>query len=168
MLCEQGNVPDTVKVLDFGLVKQLDGADHVGVTHANVITGTPQYMPPEALTEPDRVDARSDIYSLGAVGFFLLTGEHLFDGKTVVEVCGHHLHTPPRRASELADVPRELDELIDTCLRKKPEERPQSADELSDALEGIGEGWTRRDARAWWDEHGAEVGMRSRAETELA
>ncbi len=166
MLCEKGGIFDTVKVVDFGLVKRITApAGDVGLTQGNVITGTPQYMPPEALTDPDHVDAKSDIYGLGAVAFFLLTGEHLFDGKTVIEICGHHLHTPPRRPSSLVDVPAELDELIVACLEKRPEARPASASAVVERLESIAmaEPWSRAHARAWWEEHGEALGFRGRA-----
>ncbi len=162
MLCEHGGIPDTVKVLDFGLVKQLGTERDAGLTLANVVTGTPQYMPPEALTRPDRVDSRSDIYSLGAVAFFLVTGEQVFRGETVVEVCAHHLHTPPRRASELVQLPARLDDLIHACLAKDPAARPQSADVVIERLKAAGlvDGWTRHDAKGWWTEHGTAVGSR--------
>src|SRR5690606_33009673 len=135
-------------VLDFGLVKELSAGAEAALTQ-DVITGTPQYMPPEAMTNPEHIDARSDIYSLGAVMFYLLTGEHLFAGKTVVEVCGHHLHTPPRRASELAEVPVELDDLVDSCLSKSPDDRPQTAEAIVELLESsdLADGWTRQRAR---------------------
>ena len=92
-LCRQGGHVDVPKVLDFGLVKELGSLDRAlpSLTDADAITGTPHYMAPEALTDPDSVDHRVDLYALGAVGHFLLTGEHVFEGKTLVEVCGHHL-----------------------------------------------------------------------------
>jgi hypothetical protein len=95
-LTEQGGVPDVAKVLDFGLVKQVaeaGGADSTlpALSHAGSFTGTPLYSAPEAITTPDAVDARTDLYSLGAVGYFLITGKDVFTGRTVLEVCGHHL-----------------------------------------------------------------------------
>jgi serine/threonine-protein kinase len=158
MLCEQGGIPDTVKVLDFGLVKDLEQPEDSGLTQGNAITGTPQYMPPEALTDPSSVDARSDIYSLGVVAFFVLTGDTLFSGN-VVEVCGHHLHTPPRRVSELVDVPADLDDLVDACLAKDPAERPASAELIVERLEatGLAAQWKRSDARSWWADHAGLV-----------
>lgn len=160
MICEQGGVPDTVKVLDFGLVKNLDQTDSASLTQANVVTGTPQYMPPEALTRPDEVDARSDLYAVGAVAFFLLTGEPLFEGNTVVEICGHHLHTAPRRVSELVEVPPALDDIVLGCVAKDPDERPQSAHELIGRLDALELTWTRAQAAAWWEKHGEAVGVR--------
>ncbi len=157
MLVEQGGKPDVGKVLDFGLVKELEGAEDVALTQANSITGTPQYLSPEGIVAPDTVDARSDIYALGAVGYYLLTGSHLFDGNTVVEVCGAHLHKTPEPLSERlgGEVPPDLEALILKCLSKMPEERPQSAEELEralDACEVDGE-WTVEQARNWWQRH---------------
>ena len=157
MLVEQGGKPDVGKVLDFGLVKELEGAADVALTQANSITGTPQYLSPEGIVAPDTVDARSDIYALGAVGYYLLTGSHLFDGNTVVEVCGAHLHKTPEPPSERLGgrVPPDLEALILKCLAKVPEERPQSAEELERALDACdveGE-WSVEQARQWWRRH---------------
>lgn len=157
MLVDQGGKPDVAKVLDFGLVKELEGGDNVELTQANSITGTPQYLSPEAITAPDSVDARSDLYALGAVGYYLLTGTHVFEGATVVEVCGAHLHKTPEPLSDRlgAALPPELEALILKCLAKNPAERPQSADELDQALAAceVGEAWTVERARQWWQRH---------------
>ena len=161
MLVEQGGQPDTTKVVDFGLVKELARDDDVSVTKADAITGTPQYLSPEAITSSDGVDARSDIYALGAVGYYLLTGTHVFDGNTVIEVCSAHLHETPVSVSERlgAPVSEQLESVILRCLEKNPEDRPQSATELRAALQrcaGIGE-WTEQDARTWWAQHGEGI-----------
>ncbi len=94
-LCEQGGEPDVPKVLDFGLVKDVSGGAGVSLTQADVITGTPLYMSPESIRQPEHMDGRSDLYALGAVGYYLLTAGHVFEGNTLVEVCGHHLHSDP-------------------------------------------------------------------------
>jgi serine/threonine-protein kinase len=117
-------------------------------------------MAPEMLTRPEDVDARSDIYALGAVAFFLLTGENLFEGQTVVEICGHHLHSEPRRASDVAgqDVPEGLDALIAQCLSKDVEDRPQTAGVMRNALLALEVPvWTQAEASAWWADHGDAV-----------
>src|SRR6185295_5751391 len=89
MICERGGTP-LVKVFDFGLVKKIDGGgEQIALTNVNAITGTPLYLAPESITQPDHVDARIDIYALGAVGYFLLTSKPPFDGRSVVEICGH-------------------------------------------------------------------------------
>ena len=171
MLVEQGGVPDVVKVVDFGLVKELSRDTTASLTNADAITGTPQYMAPEAILSPDEVDARSDLYALGAVAFFLLTGEHLFAGATAVEVCSHHLHTPPDRPSERLGepLPPSLEDLVLRCLAKKPEERPGSAAALRQALlacDGVAP-WEEEHARAWWQAHGAEARRSMRPSEDL-
>jgi eukaryotic-like serine/threonine-protein kinase len=118
---------DLVKVLDFGLLKQL--GEDAGQDDDDRVSGTPLYLAPEALTAPESMDARSDLYSLGALGYYLLTGTPPFSGRGVVEVCKHHLESapvPPSRRAGIA-VPRELEASILSCLAKRPEERPASA-----------------------------------------
>jgi serine/threonine-protein kinase len=154
ILCERGGIPDVAKVVDFGLVKDLERGTEVRLTQTNVVQGTPLYLSPEAINAPDAVGVRSDLYSLGAVGYYLLTGTHVFAGRTLVEVCSHHLHTPPDRPSERleAPIPVHLEQLILTCLEKNAERRPASATALCDALgdlEGLDD-WDDDVAREWW------------------
>jgi serine/threonine-protein kinase len=154
MLLERNGHADVAKVLDFGLVKELERIETDSVTQAGAIAGTPQYLSPEAITAPGNVDARADIYALGAVGYFLLTGLHVFEGATVIEVCSAHLHDEPVPPSERIGnaIPEQLEALVLSCLAKDPDERPQSADEMRVALDScrdIGE-WTEADARSWW------------------
>ena len=94
--------------------------------------GTPLYLAPEAILSPEHIDPRSDLYALGALGYFLLTGEPPFSGATVAEVCAHHLHTVPPSPSHRVGrfVPRALESLILRCLAKSPESRPESAARL--------------------------------------
>jgi serine/threonine-protein kinase len=154
ILCERGGVPDVAKVVDFGLARDLEPATDVRLTQSNVIQGTPLYLSPEAIRAPDAVDARSDLYALGAVGYFLLTGTHLFEGATAVEICSHHLHSPPQRPSERLGrpVPAGLEQVILSCLEKEPDRRPPSAAALRDALDDLDDvgAWTEREAREWW------------------
>ena len=163
VLCERGGIADVVKVLDFGLVKDVDAPADAKLSTASRIQGTPLYMAPEALTDPDAVDGRSDLYSLGAVAYYVLTGETLFGG-TVVEVFGHHLHTRPQRPSDRRGEPieRGIEEIVMRCLEKRPEDRFESAASLGDALQGCvdAEGWTRRRARAWWEENRSRIASR--------
>lgn len=136
-LCERGGLRDTVKVLDFGLVKEIDaGGAGLGVTANNVLVGTPAYLSPEAILSPESVDGRSDLYAVGAIGYFLLTGHRLFEASSFVEQCLAHLHQRPQRPSEriARTLPRELEELISSCLEKQPEARPASAAALRRAL----------------------------------
>ena len=161
MLCQQGGRPDVPKLLDFGLVKDVSTEDDAALTREGDIAGTPLYMAPEALTSPGNVDARSDIYAVGAVGYFLLTGQHVFTGTTLMEVCGHHLHTKPAPLSERleASVPEDLETLILQCLEKDPRRRPQSAPGLRERLVACrhSDAWTPLEAQRWWDAHGTEL-----------
>ncbi|HEX8824744.1 MAG TPA: serine/threonine-protein kinase [Archangium sp.] len=158
-LCRRRGVPDLVKVLDFGLVKELGNPVDGALSRSGTLTGTPLYLAPEAVSSPEQVDARGDLYSLGAVGYALLTGSHLFEGRSVVEICAHHLHTPPvppkvRLGREL---PEDLCAVILRCLEKRPEARYASARELREALEVCTDAgrWTEEDAERWWAAHGA-------------
>jgi serine/threonine-protein kinase len=159
-LCRQGGEFDIAKVLDFGLVKVVEGSEDANVTRDGVVTGTPQYLAPEALTDSDNIDGRSDLYALGAVGYFLLTGEQVFTGN-IVEICGHHLHTEPIPPSERLgrELPFELEAVVMECLAKDPDDRPQSAGEIRARLAASLEvpRWRQADAQAWWQEHGEAI-----------
>jgi serine/threonine-protein kinase len=159
ILCERGHVQDIAKVFDFGLVKSVAGAnpDEPHLSQVNTLVGTPLYLAPEALLAPEEVDGRADLYALGAVGYYMLTGKPVFEGKTVMDIGAQHLHQAPVPPSVRlgAAVPPALEKLILKCLEKKATDRFQSAAALRDALESL-EGlplWTQVDARAWWNEH---------------
>jgi serine/threonine protein kinase len=157
MLCSHGGELDVVKLLDFGLVKELDVKHDSQLTQADALTGTPLYLSPEGLRDPDSVDARSDLYALGAVGYFLITGAPVFTAQTLIEVCSHHLHTIPQSPSERLgkSVCEPLELALLSCLEKEPAQRPQSALELHRRLRACRvEAWTADDARAWWCEYG--------------
>jgi serine/threonine-protein kinase len=168
ILTERIDEPDIVKVVDFGLVKLLGAeSNEVGSTQADAITGTPLYLAPEAITTPHAVDARADIYALGAVGFYLLTGQHVFDGNTVVEVCSKHLLEPPVSPSlrTTRPIPERLDQLILACLAKSPSERPASAAALKAELQAVAE-QSPHDAAAakrWWQERAPALRAARRA-----
>jgi eukaryotic-like serine/threonine-protein kinase len=153
-LTERGGVPDFVKLLDFGLVKAVDGARETQVTRTGALTGTPLYMPPEAIQHPDEVDARSDLYALGAVGYFLATGSPPFDGKSIVELCTQHVSATPQSPSARLGKPlsAEFEAAILWCLEKTPADRPESAAALAAALRKCptAGSWTDADATAWW------------------
>jgi hypothetical protein len=166
ILCRQGGVDDVPKVVDFGLVKDVERGTNVSLTQGDVIAGTPLYLSPEAITAPDTMDARSDLYSLGAVGYFALTGTHVFEGKTTVEVCAQHLHETPELPSRRigSRLPEDLESLLLDCLAKPPTKRPMSAGDLCRRLEAclsFGQ-WTPEKASAWWQEHGAAATARVR------
>jgi serine/threonine-protein kinase len=156
LTCHWGLKWDFVKVLDFGLVKSawtMGDDDHV--TSEGTITGTPAYMAPEAALGGQAIDERVDLYGLGCVAYWLLTGERVFAGRTPVEVLLHHVKTPPVPPSERLGrpIPASLEALVLACLAKDPEERPASAEWLAARLaecETAGD-WTPERARAWWD-----------------
>jgi eukaryotic-like serine/threonine-protein kinase len=156
-LTEQGGVPDVAKVLDFGLVKQVGDAEEPALTNTSTLTGTPLYMAPESITSPEEVDARADLYALGAVGYFLLTGHDVFTGRTVVEVCSHHLHSVPESPSKRlgAPVDADLEQVILRCLEKDPAARPADARVLQRALRACraARSWSEEDARSWLRAH---------------
>jgi serine/threonine-protein kinase len=158
VLCERGGMRDVAKVLDFGLVRELGAAGDVGLTGAHTMTGTPLYLSPEAIRAPETADARSDLYAVGAVMYFLLTGRPVFEGATVVEVCGQHLHAEPEPPSRRAGVAFDpaLEACVMDCLAKDPAARPPSASALDARLAACAVApWTAEDARAWWERHGA-------------
>jgi eukaryotic-like serine/threonine-protein kinase len=158
-LCERAGIHDVVKVLDFGLVKEL-GTDSAATTEAS-LTGTPLYLAPESITAPGSVDGRSDLYAVGGVAYWLLTGTHVFEGQTVVEVCSHHLHTAPERPSARlgAPVPHELEEIVLRCLAKDPAARYPDAEALGHALDACdaADEWSDDLAAEWWRAHRAEA-----------
>ena len=159
-LCRRRGVPDLVKVLDFGLVKQVGASEEGGATRAQVV-GTPHYMAPEAIVDPLRVDGRADLYSLGAVGYALLTGTHVFKGQSAGEICLHHVNTPPEVPSARLgrELPEDLCGIILRCLEKRPESRFASTRELRTALELCADAgkWTEQEAERWWEQNGATL-----------
>ena len=153
-LTRRGGLHDFVKVLDFGLVKAVGGGEEGNVTSAGAVTGTPLYMAPEAVDRPDEVGPRADVYALGAVGYFLLTGTPVFAGASVVEICLKHVREAPEPPSARAGRPLSpgLEALLLRCLAKAPAERPADAAALLaelDAVTVVGR-WTEADAAAWW------------------
>ena len=159
ILSERGGMPDVAKVVDFGLVKSFEAgrsAVDLEVTTANVLVGTPLYMAPEAIAGDVAPDGRSDLYALGAVGYFLLTGAPVFQGKSVVEVFAHHLHTPPEPPSLRSGIhiPDDLERVILRCLAKRPGDRYDNARALQHALDKCAENtpWDSALALQWWTE----------------
>jgi serine/threonine-protein kinase len=155
LTCHFGLKWDFVKVLDFGLVKTAWSlGDDDRLTSEGTITGTPAYMAPEAVLGAQAVDARVDLYGLGCVAYWLLTGERLFVGRTPVEVLLHHARTPPVPPSERSgrEIPPELEALVLSCLAKEPDERPASAEWLAARLAECptAGAWTPARAQQWW------------------
>ncbi len=129
--------------------------DHL--TSEGTITGTPAYMAPEAALGGVPIDARVDLYGLGCVAYWLLTGERVFVGRTPVEVLLHHVKTPPLPPSERSgrEIPDALEQIVLSCLAKDPDDRPQSAEWLASRLAECvtAEAWTPDRARAWWEDN---------------
>jgi serine/threonine protein kinase len=157
MLNRRGGMPDVVKVLDFGLVKAQDDQRQAGLTQNASLTGTPLYMSPEAIQMPNSVDARSDLYAVGAVGYFLLTGLPVFDAENVVDLCQKHVAAMPVPPSERTrtPIPPELESALLACLEKSRAKRPQTARDLAELIDRCGEArqWSVEDADAWWGRH---------------
>ena len=155
MLCHRGGVPDMVKVLDFGLVKESGDADP-GLTRDGASVGTPLYMSPEIASVSGDVDARSDLYSLGAVAYYLLTAEQPFSGTNAREVMRRHVEERPVPPSERLGRPinEALEATVLRCLAKSPASRPQTARELETMLTDVVvpalDAWSDVEADAWW------------------
>jgi serine/threonine-protein kinase len=158
-LCRQGRSVDFVKVLDFGLVKSggptPPGQERLTADHAT--SGTPGFMSPEQVMGAPEVDRRSDLYAVGCVGYWLVTGLPVFEGRTAMEIMMRHVRDDPMAPSRRVElpVPRELDAVILASLAKDPDRRPQSADELRGLLEAVplARPWRLDRARQWWDTH---------------
>ncbi|MDT8436928.1 MAG: serine/threonine-protein kinase [Gemmatimonadota bacterium] len=160
-LTERGGLYDFVKVLDFGLARPVEQAPDARITAAGQVFGTPSFIAPEAITDPETVDRRSDIYCVGAVLFWALTGRPPFAGRTAIEAMADQLRSDPvapSRATEL-EVPPALDEAVLRCLAKDRDARFAAMPELLAALDEVGfdTPWDQERARAWWNLHGPEI-----------
>jgi len=158
-VCRYGSDFDFVKVLDFGLVKHDKAGDETdpNLTREGSIIGTPAYLYPEAITGTSPVDHRSDIYSMGCVAYWLLTGELVFTARTPMAMLTEHATAQPIPLSQRSEllIPEALDDVVLACLAKHPNDRPDGADELAGRLERIGfeRPWDNERARAWWELH---------------
>jgi serine/threonine-protein kinase len=153
MLCRRGGEYDVVKILDFGLVKDSGRNVSRDITQYQRVLGTPRYMAPERIRNAGDADARSDIYSVGAVAYFLVTGRELFDTASEHDLAYQTLHTPaPRMSESVPDVPRRLDDLVARCLQKERGERPHDIVLLMALLEALAVEfpWSQQKAEAWW------------------
>jgi eukaryotic-like serine/threonine-protein kinase len=161
-LCRLGLDVDVVKLLDFGLVKSLN-EDGTQLTAAGTLTGTPAYMPPERVLGVT-ADERSDIYSLGCVAYWMLTGRAVFTGEPMA-VMIHHARTPPKPPSTISPfpVPERLEQIVLACLEKTPEKRPSSALDLRSQLGEVTmtTAWTDERAEQWWRENLPELATSS-------
>jgi serine/threonine-protein kinase len=163
-LCRERGEADFIKVLDFGLVKETASVTSATLEGGIGMLGTPLYMSPEAISNPSALDARSDLYSLGAVGYLLVTGEPVFRGRNAVEVCAQHLHTTPVAPHERLQrpVPADLEAVLLRCLSKRADDRYPGARELSKALGACADAnrWDSDEARAWWAGREAKIKAR--------
>jgi eukaryotic-like serine/threonine-protein kinase len=166
-----GTTFDFAKVLDFGLVKleaataqrgsgaagqsmvSGDGGSHT----AGGIAGTPAFIAPEVVLGRAETDHRVDLYALGCVAYWLLTGKLVFEGRNAVELMFHHAHTPAPRPSTMSElpIPASLEDLVMDCLEKDPARRPASAEEISTRLNDVSpeSEWTVERAERWWEMH---------------
>jgi len=163
-LCHYGIDSDFVKVLDFGLVKMQEGAiESIAplLSRDDTVQGTPAFMSPEQIVKNKPVAPTSDIYSLGCVAYWLLTGRLPFDAESTIELMSQHLTAQPKRPSEVAPwpVPPALERLVYDCLQKSPDARPQSMRILRTRLNGIplARTWTPTRAREWWALHAPQT-----------
>jgi len=152
---QRGGVYDVAKLLDFGLAKPLLPDESLQLTQEGAITGSPLYMSPEQALGEAEPDARGDIYSLGAVAYFLLTGQPPFDGDKPMKVLLAHARDEAPPLSQLrSDIPADLELVVLRCLAKRPEDRYQSVQSLSEALADCSAAadWSREHAARWWYE----------------
>lgn len=157
-VCRMGLEYDFVKVLDFGLVKFREtNVAQTLVSGDHPTTGTPAYMAPEIILGATDVDRRADVYALGCVAYFLLTGHLVFEADTPMKVLIQHIQAVPVPPSERTEVPipRELDDLVMACLQKDPNKRPQDAEQLYRMACSCNAHacWTSDSARGWWEQH---------------
>jgi serine/threonine-protein kinase len=161
IVCERGGTHDVAKLLDFGLARTslLEPQDTTAATHLGPltvqgqITGSPAYMSPEQAAGDETLDGRSDIYSLGAVAYFLLTGSPPFTHTSLGRLLAAHLYEPvPSLASIRPETPADLASIVSRCLEKRPENRPATADDLSQSLAGTtcASAWNTELAADWW------------------
>ncbi|MEP6692000.1 MAG: serine/threonine-protein kinase [Gemmatimonadaceae bacterium] len=161
--CRLGLMVDFVKVLDFGLVKKdprhgiLSSRAQSMLTMPEITTGTPAFMAPEMVTADRPIDARADVYALGCVAYWLLTGRYVFSATSAALIMAQHVQATPTSPSKAAgyELPAELESLMLACLSKNPDDRPSDAGELGKRLAAIplAAPWTEQRAEAWWSEH---------------
>jgi eukaryotic-like serine/threonine-protein kinase len=162
-LCAVGMKVDFVKILDFGLVRDLNS--NLNLTNEGAVSGTPAYLAPESAAK-NKFDARSDIYALGCVAYWMLTGTLVFDGATAAAVMAAHIRDTPDAPSSRTElpIPAELETLVLECLAKDPNKRPQTAEKLRRRLDAIelATPWQQQRAAAWWGTHQPDLLGRAR------
>ena len=161
LLSPRANEHEFAKIVDFGLVQSMQLTGQLtSISGSQVITGTPLYMSPEAILTPDAVTGRSDLYSLGALAWYLLVGRPPFEGDSLLEVCSQHLQSEPRRPSAVLgrSLPADLEDILLGCLAKQPADRPADARALRRALEtsSAADQWSAEQAAEFWRDHHSE------------
>ena len=173
--CRMGLDYDFVKVLDFGLVQHQANAVRSGTTETMItaerLMGTPAYMAPEIILGNSAVDRRADVYALGCVAYFLLTGKRVFEEGSQMQALIDHVHTMPTAPSRHAwtAIPRPVDELVLACLQKDPDKRPQDANAILQEIRWghLDRGWTAAKAEAWWQQHLPQLAKPLTTETDV-
>jgi serine/threonine-protein kinase len=160
-VCRMGSEYDYIKVVDFGVVsRHAREATSSQITTAGMILGTPAFLAPELVSSPS-FDGRADIYALGCVAFWLLTGRPPFEADDPMSILLHHSQTPAPAPSTMSEetIPREMDAVVLECLAKDPSRRPATADLLWDRLDRmpVASAWNQRRARTWWEMHEPEL-----------
>jgi eukaryotic-like serine/threonine-protein kinase len=161
-VCRVGLEYDFVKVLDFGLVKFGSRTGHnATLSAARVTSGTPGYMAPEVILGEAEVDARADVYAIGCLAYWMLTGQRVFESDSATKLLIDHVQTapvPPSQRTELP-IPREFEKIVLACLEKDPNRRPQNAEILWQMSLNCrsAETWSREAARDWWESHLPEL-----------
>jgi serine/threonine-protein kinase len=157
-LTRRGGLYDFVKVLDFGLAKQIGADTAAAVTKTGILFGTPRFLAPETVYGTEQVDGRADLYCLGGVAYWMLAGRPPFVSESSLEVVVDHVKTAPKPLSEVTEtaVPPALEEIVMKCLEKKPGDRFQTARQMRLALEAVpvANAWNSDRAEEWWDLHG--------------
>jgi serine/threonine-protein kinase len=162
-LCRYGLDADFTKVLDFGIVKQqVEEREGAGqLTEVGMVSGTPAFLSPEAVVEDVKLDGRADLYALGCVGYWLLTGQLVFDKPSPMGLVMAHTNEQPVPISERTanEVPADLEKVLMSCLAKDPTDRPRDAHQLALLLGNVASAgdWTQEAAGAWWAEHEADL-----------
>lgn len=170
MITQQGGAYDVTKVLDFGLVKNVATDGDATRTWTEAIVGTPKFMSPEQILDPLSVDARSDLYALGALGYYMISGHFVFRGTNPIEVCAQQLSAVPEPLSAASDrdLNHDLERIIMQCLEKNRDDRPATGAEISERLRALPiEPWSQDHAAAWWATAGNEIMTHREREPEI-
>jgi serine/threonine protein kinase/GAF domain-containing protein len=156
-----GSEYDFLKVLDFGIVKEKPVKDLTMQTAHDIVQGTPAFMAPEVVLGEEKIDGRTDLYSLACAGYWALTGQPVFEASSAMQMLMHHAQTPPSPPSSVSElpIPKTLEAVLMRCLEKDPTKRPASALELESLLATVRceAPWNGGTAQTWWETHAPEI-----------